>query len=280
MTQSPNFAPGAVSLRVKQRAQMVDFYKDAIGLSEIDNDAESTTLGVGNLPLVRLISGAKQFPPQRSTGLFHLAILLPSRQDLAHWLQHFFSKNKRLDGAGDHLVSEALYLSDPEGNGIEMYCDRPRDSWTFDENGVKMATLPVDLAGLLAEAPEAPFAGLPAGTTLGHVHLKVNNLEKAIEFYRDLLGFDLTCRFPGAGFLSNNGYHHHIGVNIWQSRNGEIPPEDATGLAAASFVFGDRSAISHIIEKLDNAGYPHDIHSDQLIVSDPAGNLLLLKDQL
>ena len=277
MSQSVNFAPGAVSLRVKKPAQMIDFYRDAIGLSEIDSDAESTTLGVDHLPLVRLVSGAKQFPPQRSTGLFHLAILLPSRQDLAHWLQYFISKNKRLDGAGDHLVSEALYLSDPEGNGIEMYSDRPRDSWTFDENGVQMATLPVDIAGLLADTPETPFTGLPTGTTMGHIHLKANHLEKAIEFYRDLLGFDLMSRFPGAGFLSKNGYHHHIGVNIWQSRNGEIPPEDATGLAAASFVFGDRSAISKIAENLNSAGYPHENRDDQLIVTDPARNTLLLR---
>ena len=276
MSQSVNFAPGAVSLRVKKPAQMIDFYRDAIGLSEIDSDAESTTLGVDHLPLVRLVSGAKQFPPQRSTGLFHLAILLPSRQDLAHWLQHFISKNKRLDGAGDHLVSEALYLSDPEGNGIEMYSDRPRDSWTFDENGVQMATLPVDIAGLLADTPETPFTGLPTGTTMGHIHLKANHLEKAIEFYRDLLGFDLMSRFPGAGFLSKNGYHHHIGVNIWQSRNGEIPPEDATGLAAASFVFGDRSAISKIAENLGSTGYPHENRDNQLIVTDPAGNTLHL----
>ncbi|MCB0286459.1 MAG: VOC family protein, partial [Calditrichaeota bacterium] len=124
--------------------------------------------------------------------------------------------------------------------------------------------------------PETPFTGLPTGTTMGHIHLKANHLEKAIEFYRDLLGFDLMSRFPGAGFLSKNGYHHHIGVNIWQSRNGEIPPEDATGLAAASFVFGDRSAISKIAENLNSAGYPHEIRSDQLIVSDPAGNTLHL----
>src|SRR4051812_31941684 len=181
----------------------------------------------------RARAGAPPRPPG-TTGLFHLAILVPTRVELARAARRVMRFGWSLTGASDHLVSEALYLNDPEGNGIEIYRDRPREEWRYDERGeMQMATIPLDLDGVMGElAPDANGdAGMPAGTRTGHVHLQVSELPAAEEFYEHGLGFDVTVRsYPGALFVSAGGYHHHIGMNTWTSQGGSPPPPGSRGL--------------------------------------------------
>jgi catechol 2,3-dioxygenase len=227
---------GAVRLRVADHDALSAFYERAIGLVPLSVEDGLAGLGVeGGPPLVELHAapGAPPRPP-RSSGLFHQAILVPSRADLAGALQRLLAAGWRLTGASDHLVSEALYLDDPEGNGIEIYRDRPRDEWVMREGQIEMATLPLDLEELLSEIPagDAESPGrMPEGTRIGHVHLQVTDLAPAEAFYEGRLGFDVTVRsYPGALFLSAGGYHHHIGVNTWLSAGAPAPPEGALGL--------------------------------------------------
>jgi len=251
---------------------MVRFYADIIGLRELERSPGAAHLGVDTSPIVTLEAGARKRPPPHATGLFHLAILLPSHTLLGQWLDHLMKSRYPLQGAGDHLVSEALYLSDPEGNGIEMYCDRPRDRWEYDQRGLRMDTLPVDLNALLDDASPEPFRGLPAGTTLGHIHLKVDDVSNAISFYRDLLGFDLMTTSPGAGFLSAGGYHHHIGVNAWQSRGAQPTPIGSTGLVSFRIHLPSETARSAVLEQLASKDYPAETSGAVNLVRDPTGN--------
>jgi catechol 2,3-dioxygenase len=206
-----------------------------------------------------------------------MAILLPTRRDLGHWLAHLVASQYPLDGAGDHLVSEALYLSDPEGNGIEMYHDRPRETWDYNENGIKMDTLPVDLESLQAEAPGSEFKGLPEGTTMGHVHLKVDDIHKSTQFYRDVLGFNLMAAWPGAAFLGVGGYHHHIGANMWTSRGAAPTPPESLGLIAFRILLPTEKVRSELMTRLNASDYPLERVGSDPLVGDPAGNGILFQ---
>lgn len=187
-------------------------------------------------PFLELVEdpGASPAVPN-APGLFHFALLLPDRKSLAAALHRLVAHGYPLQGAADHLVSEALYLSDPDGHGIELYRDRPREEWQWSDGRVQMTTEPLDIPGLLAEAP-APSAAdpLPFTTRLGHIHLRASKLAESLEFYR-ALGFDLTCEYPGAIFLSTGGYHHHVALNVWQSRNAVAAPLQSARLLRAVF---------------------------------------------
>ncbi len=198
-------------------------------------------------PLLSLV-GDGSAPPRdpRQTGLYHFAILVPTRRDLAVALVRLAQGGWQLDGASDHLVSEALYLSDPDGNGIEIYRDRPRAEWRRGPDGqLSMATLPLDLDDLLGELQTAPVdpvgdAQMPDGTRIGHVHLQVAELEQTEAFYAGVLGFDVMVRgYPGALFVAAGGYHHHVGLNTWHSRGGSTPPSGGIGLRAYELKLGD-----------------------------------------
>jgi len=268
---------GQVTLGVADLDMMVRFYQQVIGLSVLERTAQSAELGLFELPLIRFEARPNGRLYPRATGLFHLAIRLPTRQDLGQWLKHFIATQGRLiDGAGDHLVSEALYLSDPEGNGLELYRDRPRESWQYNGERVKMATLPVDLPALVADGWRTPFTGLPAGTTMGHVHLQVDNLAKAVWFYRDVLGFTLMEEFPGAGFLGAGGYHHHIGVNTWHSQGATPPPKGSLGLLNYTIICPTEKRRSTLLTRLQTLTYPIDHLADTPRLCDPAGNGVLL----
>jgi len=273
----PDTTIGAVTIGVNQLDKMLQFYQRVIGLTILNRAATSAELGIEDTPIVILQSrpGAKQYP--RSPGLYHMAILLPTRRDLGHWLAHLVAGQYPLDGAGDHLVSEALYLSDPEGNGIEMYCDRPRESWEYLHNSIKMDTLPVDLKSLQAEAPGSEFKGLPKGTTMGHVHLKVDDIHKSTRFYQEVLGFDLMATWPGAAFLSAGGYHHHIGANMWNSRGAAPLPPESLGLIAYQIVLPTKEARQELTVRLDALSYPTEKTGIDNFLRDPAGNGILLK---
>jgi len=264
---------GAVTLRVRDLARLVAYYRDAIGLRVIREDAESAELGVDGRALVRLQAGAAQ--PSSAAGLFHLAILLPSRRDLADWLKHAAEARIPLEGASDHLVSEALYLSDPEGNGIEIYRDRTRPEWPRKpDGGIAMATERLDLDRLLAEAEGGPYAGMPEGTGMGHIHLRVGDTVAAEAFYRGLLGFDLMVHYPGASFLASGGYHHHIAGNIWGSRGAGPRRPGEAGLDSFELVARNEADFAGMRERIlagggtEAEGVPG--------IADPWGNRLVL----
>lgn len=264
---------GAVTLRVCDLAKLTAYYRDAIGLQLLSSTDRSAELGVAGRVLVRLEAGAAQ--PSSAAGLFHLAILLPSRGDLADWLKHAAETGIRLEGASDHLVSEALYLSDPEGNGIEIYRDRRRPEWPRrSDGGIAMATERLDLDRLLAEAGSEPYAGMPAGTGMGHIHLRVGDTAAAEAFYRDLVGFELMVRYPGASFLASGGYHHHIAGNIWGSRGAGPRQPGEAGLDRFELVARDEADFAAMRERI-LAGSGTEVGGVPTI-ADPWGNRLAL----
>lgn len=218
-----------VALTARDLDRVGDFYQRAIGLDRIAGDGETLTLGQGDLPLVELRRdpAARTLPSE--AGLFHTAFLLPDRADLGRWLRHAAGQGLRLEGASDHLVSEALYLRDPEGNGIEIYVDRPRDQWDTDGTHVRMATEALDLAELARVQGE--WKGVPEGSVIGHVHLQVGDADQAEAFYTGPLGLDLAAQMPSARFYATGGYHHHLATNMWHSRGAGLRSADSTGLA-------------------------------------------------
>ena len=270
--QAPVFI-GAVTLRAHDLQALTAYYRDAIGLRLIRQDAGSAELGVGGQVLVRLVAGAAR--PTSTTGLFHLAILLPSRRDLANWLRHAAVTRIPLEGASDHLVSEALYLSDPEGNGIEIYRDRKREEWPRKpDGGIAMATERLDLDKLLSEADDVAYAGMPEGTGMGHIHLRVGDTAAAEAFYRDLLGFDLMVHYPGASFLASGGYHHHIAGNIWGSRGAGPRQPCEAGLDRFELVACDAADFAAMRQRILAAGGKE---ADGVpSVTDPWNNRLVL----
>ncbi|HEV2512326.1 VOC family protein [Bosea sp. (in: a-proteobacteria)] len=262
---------GAVSLRVRDLPGLTTFYRDAIGLSVLSQDADHAVLGAGGEPLVKLEAGARH--PSSAAGLFHMAILLPSRRDLGNWLRHAAETRIGLEGASNHLVSEALYLSDPEGNGIEIYRDRSRPEWPrLDGGRIAMATERLDLDALLRDAEPQAYAGMPEGTVMGHVHLRVGDVQQAEGFYRDALGFEVMVHYPGASFMATGGYHHHIAANTWHSRGAGPRRDNEAGLSSFELVARDAEAHSALSRRLAASG------GDAGSVVDPWGNRVTLRD--
>jgi catechol 2,3-dioxygenase len=225
---------GQVSLAVTNLDRSTAFYRDVIGLRESKRDGAVSHLSAGGgRTLVALHEQPDAIPrPRRSTGLFHVAILVPSRAALGRSLRRLFDRHWPLTGASDHLVSEALYLDDPDGLGIEIYRDRLRDEWPRRDGQLAMATDPLDVEGVHDEpGAEAPWTGLAAGTVIGHVHLHVPHLDTAEAFYCGRIGFAPTVRgYPGALFVAAGGYHHHLGLNTWTGIGAPPPPQQAVGL--------------------------------------------------
>jgi len=272
--------PGPVRLRVADLDSQREFYERAIGLSPIDSGDGVARLGSDGTPVVELDHRADApARPPRTTGLFHLAILVPDRAALAAALARAVRAGRRISGASDHLVSEALYLNDPEGNGIEIYRDRPRAEWERDGGEIRMSTLPLDVDGLLAELREdEPESAMPDGTRVGHVHLNVADLDAAERFYSGLLGFDVTVRgYPGALFLSTGGYHHHIGVNTWAGPGAPAPAAGSRGLEWFELSVDDAPGLAELERRLGDAGAPIERRPESLLTHDPSENGLLLR---
>ena len=272
--------PGPVRLRVADLDSQREFYERAIGLSPIDSGDGVARLGSDGTPVVELDHRADA-PARapRTTGLFHLAILVPDRAALAAALARAARAGGRISGASDHLVSEALYINDPEGNGIEIYRDRPRAEWERDGGEIRMSTLPLDVDGLLAELREdEPESAMPDGTRVGHVHLNVADLDAAERFYSGLLGFDVTVRgYPGALFLSTGGYHHHIGVNTWAGPGAPAPAAGSRGLEWFELSVDDAPGLAELERRLGDAGAPIERRPESLLTHDPSENGLLLR---
>jgi catechol 2,3-dioxygenase len=266
---------GAVHLTVADLDRSIAYYESAVGLRVHDRDGGRAALGTGGEDLLVLVEQAGALPARGYSGLYHLALLLPDRADLAGWLAHAARDQVALVGLSDHYVSEAIYLSDPDDHGIEIYWDRPREHWE-GRVGERMTTLPLDtddLLGALDDPARAPFAGLPEGTTMGHVHLRVADVAQTIAFYRDVLGFALMAQLGRqAAFLSAGGYHHHLGANTWESAGAPQAPEGSATLRHATVVLPDAAARDRLAAA---AGEAEEVDGG-LLVRDPSGNPLLL----
>jgi catechol 2,3-dioxygenase len=237
MTQGPMTGIGRVSLTVHDLDKVSEFYQQAVGLHRLRGDASTTELGVEGMALLELRrdTAARRRSP-REAGLFHTAFLLPSRGDLARWVKHAMKTRPPVVGASDHGVSEALYLSDPEGNGVEIYSDRPILSWQWENGLVHMPSDPLDIDNLIAASGSGEWEGFPLGSKVGHVHLQVGAIPPAEAFYRDVLGFAITSRYPGGTFYAVDGYHHHLATNIWNSRGASERSYPSTGLANVEII--------------------------------------------
>ncbi len=270
----PKTHVGAVSLTVDDLARSLRFYRDVLGLADSRSDGASALLFAGDRPLLHLVElpGARP-KPARATGLYHFALLLPSRPDLARWLRHVLESNWPLQGWSDHGVSEAVYLADPDGNGIEVYRDRPRAQWPMSNGELQMVTEPLDAQGLLALAPDDGGWAMPAGAAMGHVHLHVASISQAQTFYCDVLGFDLVQRYgPSALFVSAGGYHHHIGLNTWAGVGAPPAPAGSAGLRHFTVVVPDEASLSSLVARVQQAGIALAPQDGGWLLQDPSGN--------
>jgi catechol 2,3-dioxygenase len=260
-------------LVVRDLPMVSAWYQAMLGLKPLEKTTSGEVLGVGGRPLLTLTtSGNAAQAPHNAPGLFHTAFLMPDRAELGRWLAHIAHNNVPLQGASDHLVSEAIYLGDPEGNGIEVYRDRPRAEWTYLQDGmVKMATLPLDLQKLYDEADKSPWGGMPDGSAIGHIHLQVSDIPQANAFFRNVLGMDLMATYPGASFFASGKYHHHVGANIWNSRGAPKRQTNMTGLADYTVHFNDPAKLENTVAKLDELEIPTTKNGGVVSLIDPWG---------
>jgi catechol 2,3-dioxygenase len=264
MEIAPNARMGVVELSVSDLDRSLAYWQDAIGLRVLSRENGTAELGT-DTPLVRFVEEPGAHPADGFTGLFHVALLVPDRPSLGRFLAHAAREEIPLTGLSDHVVSEAIYLRDPDHHGIEIYADRPREQWE-GQVAQRMTSIPLDTDSLLEEAGDAGYNGLPDGTTVGHVHLCVRDVDETIAFYRDKLGMGLTAhRSDQAAFLSAGGYHHHIGGNTWETRGAPPAPEGTARLLRFTIVLPDDEEVVRVAERIGGAE-----------VRDPSGNPLVL----
>jgi catechol 2,3-dioxygenase len=289
----PRAAIGEVHLTISDLDRSLRFYQTHLGFTVHQRGDGKARLGAGGPDLLVLSQSETAARVRGTTGLYHFAILVPSRADLARALRRLVDTDTVMQGAADHGVSEALYLADPDGNGIEVYRDRPRAEWPYAGGALAMGADPLDLDTLLAESSGLPRqsspvylgataggdnAGLAAGTTIGHVHLHVSRLPEAEHFYVNVLGFALTQRYGrSALFVSAGGYHHHIGLNTWAGVGAPPPPPGAIGLRHFTARLPDAGAVSAVVDRLRAASVPFEATGDGVHIHDPAGNAMMLK---
>ncbi len=270
---------GPVELTVADLQRSRRYYEEAIGLRVIDQAGSRSSMGADGTELLVLVEQPGARPAVGHTGLYHFALLLPDRPSLAAWLAHAARDQVPLVGLSDHSVSEAIYLSDPDQHGIEIYADRARETWA-GQVGSRLTTIPLDVDDLLAELDDPAsqrFDGLPGGTTMGHVHLRVAAIPETIAFYRDALGFELMATYGSqAAFLGAGGYHHHIGANTWESLGAPPPPPGTAALQSATIVFPAAAERDRAAGRVADAGQAPAIGPDGVVVHDPSGNRLLL----
>ena len=270
-------AVGPVALQIVDLERSLDFYRAGLGLVELGRERGAATLGVGTRPLVELREGAGLRPAGRGRlGLFHFAILLPDRPSLGRFVRHLADLGLRA-ATGDHRVSEALYLNDPDGLGIEVYADRPRESWCRAGRELVMSTDPLDVDAVVAAAGDGTWAGMPDGAVMGHVHLHVGDLMLASRFYSDALGFDRTVwTHPGALFLAAGDYHHHLGTNVWAGAAARPPGAEEARLLEWSLTLPDAVALASAARSLRQAGFTVESAGNEVRTRDPWGQALRL----
>lgn len=276
----PETFVGQVCLKVHDLDLEVTFYNEALGFELITRDDSQAELGAGGKTLLTLVRPPNQERIQGKTGLYHFAILLPGRADLARFLLHLSRIRTQLQGFADHWVSEAIYLTDPEGNGIEVYRDRPRSEWPSRDGKLQMATEPLDIDGIMSEISQADqsWQGFPGETKLGHMHLRVSDLSKAEKFYTGTIGFDLVTRYGGAAsFVSAGGYHHHIGFNTWDSLGAPITPKEALGLNWYTIEMPTPEDVAEVIARVSEAGIKTKEIPEGTYLQDPSGNGIIIR---
>lgn len=264
---------GKVVLKVNGLDHMVDFYNETIGLEVFNRDETSAQLGIAGQDQVLLELKAldNQAKKRTTTGLYHMAFLLPNRQDLGYVLKHFQQQNQALTGAADHGYSEAVYLYDPELNGIEIYADKDKSEWDYQADGkIEGVTEPLDLVALMQLAESGQQDKFPAGTTMGHVHLQVADLDHSREFFGQVLGMNLKSEFKGqALFYAAGDYHHHIGNNTWATEGKGAAEATDPGLDYFEIILPD---LSGLMNHLDESAYPYkNISEDEIALSHPDG---------
>jgi len=276
---------GRVALSVADLERSLTYYQERIGLTllEVEGQTRGTervevaVLGTPERELLHLHEQPGARPTRGATGLYHFALLVPSRLELAHVLQHLVNTETPIDGASDHAVSEALYLTDPDGHGIEIYRDRPRAEWPYLGGTLQMGTKPFDVQGVLAElngVSSSDWISLDPQTTMGHVHLHIGHLQSALDFYTDVVGFDMVMRYgPSAGFVSAGGYHHHLGLNTWAGVGAPPPPADAARLLWYEIVMAEVAGVE-LETRLKSAGVAVVRNGSSLQFQDPFANTI------
>jgi catechol 2,3-dioxygenase len=271
--------PGAVHVTVSNLDRSVGYYESVVGLVVRERGAGHAFLGAGGEDLLVLVEQPGAAPTRGYCGLYHFALLVPARVDLARWLAHAARDRVALVGLSDHFVSEAIYLSDPDEHGIEIYWDRPRASWE-GQVAQRMTTLPLDTRSLLDELEDPahePFERLPPGTVMGHVHLCVADIQRTIAFYRDVLGFGLMASLGAhAAFLSAGGYHHHIGANTWESAGAGQAPAGMASLRQVTILLPSEVDRDRLVEQLAGGGHMPETGEGGVLVHDPSGNPIVL----
>jgi len=269
---------GPVELVVADLDRTLDYWQRVVGVRVLAREAHTASVGADR-ELVRFAEEPGAEPDHGHTGLYHVALLVPDRPSLARWLAHAARERFELTGLSDHAVSEAIYLRDPDHHGIEIYADRPRVLW---EGQVfqQMTTMPLDVQALFAELDDPdtePFDGLPDGTVMGHVHLRVADVPKTVEFYNGVLGMGVMAQLgPAAAFLSAGGYHHHVGANTWESRGASPAPPGSATLRHATIVLPDAAERDRVVASVADSGQDPETLDEGVIVRDPSRNALLL----
>jgi catechol 2,3-dioxygenase len=275
---APAARMGLVELSVSDLERSLAYWTEAIGLRVLARENGTATLGA-DAPLVRFVELPDARPADGHTGLYHVALLVPDRPSLARFLAHVARERIALEGLSDHDVSEAIYLRDPDRHGIEVYADRPRALWE-GQVWERLTTRPLDVQSLLGELADPavePFPGLPDGTTVGHTHFRVREIDETVRFYRDVLGMGLTAQLGAtAAFLSAGGYHHHVGANTWESRGAGPAPAGSATLRHATIILPDDAERDRLAAAAADDGQEPEPREDGVLVRDPSGNGLLL----
>ncbi len=265
---------GALGMMVRDLDRVTAYYRDMLGLTVQEHTRQVAILGVGGVALLELVHRPDALPDDpREAGLYHTAFLMPTRADLARWILHSAKGRVPFTGASDHDVSEAIYLDDPEGNGVEVYSDRPREKWRRDGELIFQKTDPLDIDAIIREIDPATatYPGAPEGLRIGHIHLRVGNVGRAEAFYCGALGLDVTRRRTGATFLSSGGYHHHVAVNVWHSNDAGIRHGKRAGLDWFAMEINDQPILDGVKKRLDAAGITVDAISGGFAATDPWG---------
>ncbi|MBE1556280.1 VOC family protein [Sporosarcina limicola] len=275
--KAPHTYTGEVHLNVLDLDRSVRFYQEIIGfkiLKEASDKIVLTADGETPLLIIEQPENVTAKEPRR-TGLYHFALLLPTRSDLGKVIVHLAKNNIPL-GASDHKVSEALYLSDPDGNGIEIYADRAVNYWEWNNGNVSMSTDPLDAESIVAESAGQAWEGLPDGTIMGHIHLHVADLPEAETFYK-ALGFEVVSQYPQALFMSTGKYHHHIGLNTWNGVDASRPSKDSVGLQSFTLVYPTEAVLNEAIVKVEAFGATVESIEGGFMTEDPSGNRIVLR---
>jgi catechol 2,3-dioxygenase len=266
---------GTVGIIVRDIDRLVSYYCNLLGLSVQERTDEYAKLGAGGVTLLELNHNPDAMPDDpREAGLYHTAFLMPTRTDLARWILHVAKARIPISGASDHDVSEAIYLDDPEGNGVEVYSDRPSESWRRNDKEIFQKTDPLDVEAIIREVDPATapqYLEAPRGLQVGHIHLRVGNTSEAERFYCDVIGFDVTRRRTGATFVSSGGYHHHVGANVWHSNGANKRDSNRAGLGWFSLEFIGEDAKDAFKRRFEEAGNPVTLVGGGFQVEDPWG---------